>query len=91
MMSEEEEEGDTFIRHKPSWRSDTLNQFLEKLESCFKDKHPKSLAKPRKYGEPVEKNVPSGIPSWMIKANEANESLNSNNSESDGENTEKDN
>ena len=29
----EEEDGDLFVHHRPSWRSDTLNRFLEKLPS----------------------------------------------------------
>ncbi|CAI8031455.1 hypothetical protein GBAR_LOCUS17848 [Geodia barretti] len=76
MMSEEEEEGGSFIRHKPSWRSNTLNRFLEKLERRFKEKHPNSLAKPRTYGEPIQKAPPAGIPSWMVKPEQPGESVN---------------
>ena len=77
VMSEEEEEGDSFIRHWPSWRSDTLNQFLEKLERRFKDKHPHSLAKPRTYGEPVQKKAPTGIPSWMVRPQQGDDGIES--------------
>lgn len=77
MMSEEQGEGDSFVGHQPSWRSDTLNRFLGKLERCFKDKHPHSLAKPRTYGEPVKKNPPTGIPSWMVSPEQGDESIDS--------------
>ena len=66
-MSEEEEEGDSFIRHQPSWRSDIFNHFLEKLEGRYKAKHARSLAKPRTYGEPVQKPPPASAPSWMVR------------------------
>lgn len=33
MMSEEEPDGDEFIRHRPSWRSPFLNRFVTKLEN----------------------------------------------------------
>ena len=75
MMSEEEEDGDSFIRHRPSWRSSTLNRFLEKLENRYKSKHPKSLAKPRTYGDPVQKIPPSGAPLWMVSPEHSNEGL----------------
>ena len=70
----EEEDGDLFVRHRPSWRSDTLNRFLEKLERRFKDKHPTSLAEPRAYGEPVQKDPPASIPSWMIRPKQGEDS-----------------
>ncbi len=41
MMSEEEDEGEEFIRHRPDWRSASLNRFIEKLEQCFKSKSSK--------------------------------------------------
>ena len=65
MMSEEEPSGEEFIRHTPSWRSPFLNRFITKLEKRFLKKHEKSLAKPRRYGSPVKKPAPAGIPSWM--------------------------
>ena len=66
MMSEEEAEGDDFIRHRPTWRSSSLNKFLEKLDSRFKAKHQKSLAKPRSYGSPSDKPASDDIPSWLL-------------------------
>ena len=71
MMSEEElGEEDTFIRHRPSWRSQTFNKFIKKLDRRFKSKHAsKSLAKPRSYGTPHNKSAPCSISSW-IKSND---------------------
>ena len=66
MMSEEEAEGEEFIRHRPDWRSPSFNIFIEKLEKRYKKKK-KSLAKPRSYGNEVSKLPPSDISSWMIK------------------------
>ena len=62
----EEGDNDSFIRHRPSWRSSSLNRLLEKLENRYKSKHPNSLAKPRTYGDPVPKIPPSGAPSSKI-------------------------
>ena len=70
MMSEEEDEGEEFIRHRPDWRSASFNRFIEKLEQRFKSKNPQSLAKSRSYGDPLCKSAPSGIPSWMIQTSE---------------------
>ena len=72
MMSEEEVESDSFLRHRPSWRSSPLNRFLEKLENRYKSKNPNSLAKPRTYGDPVQKIAPFGTPSWMIVPEHSN-------------------
>ena len=66
MMSEEEPDGDEFVRHSPSWQSWRFKGFLDKLDHRFKSKHTNSLAKPRSYGTPREKATPDGIPSWMI-------------------------
>ena len=67
MMSEEEPDtaDSGFICHRPLWRLERLNRFLEKLENRFKSKHEKSLAKPRSYGSPNNVPAPSSIPSWM--------------------------
>ena len=65
MMSEEEPDGDEFVRHRPSWRSPFLNRFVAKLENRFIKKNAKSLAKPRRYGSIINRLAPTGIPSWM--------------------------
>lgn len=71
MMSEEEEvqsegSGDSFIRHRPQWRSKRFSRFLTKLDNRFKSKHAKSLAKPRSYGSQSNGRAPSGAPSWIL-------------------------
>ena len=71
MMSEEEAEGDEFIRHRPSWRSSSLNKLLEKLDNRFKAKNKKSLAKPRSYGIPSDKPAPDNTPTWMLTTSSA--------------------
>ena len=40
------------------------------LENRYKSKHPTSLAKPRTYGEMLQKVPPSGALSWMIAPTE---------------------
>ena len=67
-MSEEEEDGDGFVRHSFSWRSQVLNNFLLKLDKRFNTRNSKILAKKRVYGDIIEKPAPHNIPLWM-KAN----------------------
>ena len=48
MMSEEEKDGDVYIRHQPSYRSNTLNKFIKKLDQRLeadinRKKHPRLL------------------------------------------------
>ena len=43
-----------------------LIRFLDKLDSRFKTKHKKFLAKPRSYGNPSNKPAPDDIPTWML-------------------------
>ena len=45
MMSEEEEDGDGFVRLSLSWRSQTLNNFFVKLDKRLSMGNPKILAK----------------------------------------------
>ena len=68
MMSEEEEDGDGFVRHSFSWRSQVLNNFLIKLDKRLNTGNPKILAKKRVYGDVIEKPAPANVPLWM-KAN----------------------
>ena len=68
MMSEEEEDGDGFVRHSFSWRSHVLNSFLVKLDKRLSAGNPKVLLKKRVYGDILEKPAPDNVPLWM-KAN----------------------
>ena len=65
MMSEEEPDGDEFVRHRPSWRSPFLNLFVTKLENCFIKIDGKSLANPRRLRSLIDRPAPAGIPSLM--------------------------
>ena len=60
MMSEEEEEGDSFIRHQPSWSSEEFNNFLDMLDERYSKKDSKTTAKAfsRKLGEVVVREPP---------------------------------
>ena len=66
MMSEEEENDDdsTFIRHRYSWRSTVLNNFVDKLEQRVA-KSKKILAKKRVYGTHLNRNPPANALGWM--------------------------
>ena len=64
-MSEEEEDGDGFVRHSLSWRSQTLNNFFGKLDRRLSIGSSKILAKRRVYGNTVEKPPPDNVPLWM--------------------------
>ena len=70
MMSEEEEEGDSFIRHRPSWRSEEFNKFFDMLDERYSEKDPKTKAKAfsQKLGEVVLRDPPVPISAelWMI-------------------------
>ena len=63
MMSEEEENSEGFIRHRYSWRSPVVNQFIEKLDKRYSRKNKHSLAKKRVYGSELNKPTPDGMPS----------------------------
>ena len=43
-MSDEEtdsEDGNTFLRRSPTWRSDKLNRLIQKLDRCYVDSRKK--------------------------------------------------
>ena len=69
MMSDEELQGDIYIRHPPSYRSDILSKFVAKLDSrAAKSKdsaHPRVM---RRLGSPAEIAIPSNCKKWMVKA-----------------------
>ena len=67
MMSDEEESGDTYIRHQPSYRSELLNNFILKLDSrCDAAKNTQPRKK-RVIGSPVKKPVPRKAKNWVLK------------------------
>ena len=65
MMSEEEESGDGFIRHQPSWRSGVFNRFIEKIDHRLSKKGGKTVARRREYGDKCVRPIPTDIPDWM--------------------------
>ena len=69
MMSDEELQGDIYIRHPPSYRSEILSKFIEKLDSraakSNDSAHPRVM---RQLGTPAEVAIPSSCKKWMIKA-----------------------
>lgn len=62
MMSEEEESGDGFIRHRPSWRSGVFNRFIDHRLSKNSGK---TIARRREYGDKCVRPIPIDIPDWM--------------------------
>lgn len=58
MMSEEEEEGNGYIRHPPSYRSKGLNKFIAKLDKRLDTKQSKHPCVARRLGSPREKPLP---------------------------------
>ena len=70
MMSEEEKDGDVYIRHQPSYRSNTLNKFIKKLDQRLeadinRKKHPRLL---RTLGSPHKQQIPHlKCKKWTIK------------------------
>jgi hypothetical protein len=68
MMSDEEKSGEVFVRHQPSYRSDSLNKFLTKLDSRTDKKTSHQPRMPRITGSPVNIDVPYHAKNWMIKA-----------------------
>ena len=60
--------GGAYIRHAPSYRSDVLNTFIQKLDSRC-DKNPNSQPrKQRLQGSPHTRTVHSYAKSWTVKA-----------------------
>ena len=76
MMSEEEKDGDFYIRHQPSYRSNTLNKFIKKLDQRLeadinRKKHPCLL---RTLGSPHKQHVPLKCKKWTEEADDTGDS-----------------
>ena len=77
MMSEEEKEGEVYVRHPPTYRSQAFKKFIEKLDqrlnaSTDKSKHPRM---DRRLGSPRERPIPPGCKKWIIKKDLEDDSL----------------
>lgn len=64
MMSDEEKDGNTYIRHPPSYRSERLNRFIQ---SCLDSAPSRHARHARVLGSPVEKQTPARAKRWMLK------------------------
>ena len=67
MMSDEEKEGETYIRHPPGYRSERLNRFIQKLDERLDSMPSRHARHSRVLGSPVEKQVPAKAKAWMLK------------------------
>ena len=69
-MSEEEKDGEVYVRHAPAYRSDSLNRFILKLDHRLDTDIPKKASHPRldrRVGSPRDKPIPRGCKKWIIK------------------------
>lgn len=67
MMSDEEQIGENYVRHQPSYRSDALNKFITKLDNRGDKKmsaHPRTK---RTMGSPRKLCPPSHARKWTVK------------------------
>ena len=64
MMSDGERAGEKWVRHRPSYRSDCLNRFLEKLDGRASTVDRARF--PRDIGSPRVKNPPPCAKQWML-------------------------
>ena len=70
MMSDEEPMPDGKIaRRRPSWRSETFNEFMETLDQRANSSFKKSATKERILSTPIDSS-PAYIKDWMIQRTE---------------------
>ena len=63
-MSDEERAGEKWVRHRPSYRSDLFNKFIETLDSRAGTSDRARF--PRDTGSPREKQPPLTAKQWML-------------------------
>ena len=68
MMSEEEEHGDSYIRHQPSYRSKAFSKFIDKLDKRLYSKLSKHPRLERSLGSPQNRAAPDHCKKWMVRA-----------------------
>lgn len=66
MLSDEEKVGDTYVRHQPSFRSERLNKFIQKLDERIDNTPTTHPRHPRLLGSPVARPVPEHAKPWML-------------------------
>lgn len=64
MMSDEERAGEKWVRHRPSYRSELFNRFIDKLD-C-RAANGERARFPRDLGSPRSKNPPTCAKKWML-------------------------
>ena len=67
MMSDEEKVGDQYICHLPSYRSDKLHKFIQRLDNWLEGTRSSHARHTRVLGSPVEKQPPPRAKGWMLK------------------------
>ena len=68
MMSDEEKRGDVYVRHRPDYRSDRFNTFIDKLDKRCEEKATSHHARfKRRVGTPLKTPQPQQVKSWMVK------------------------
>ena len=72
MMSDEEKQGEVFIRRQPSYRSQELNKFLSKLDKRYEKKPSHQPRITRVMGSPIIKDVPRFAKRWMVVSHLSN-------------------
>ena len=70
MMSDEEKVGDKYVRHPPSYRSERLHRFIQKLDSRLARTPTRHARHTRVLGSPVEKEPPPGAKKWILRSTE---------------------
>lgn len=66
-MSDEEKRDNVYVRHPPSYRSDTLNKYIEKLDERSASSTGNHAKFERRIGTPIKKSVPTGTKKWILK------------------------
>ena len=72
MMSDKERVGDKYVRHPPSFRSEKVSKFIEKLDSRLVKKGVNATRLARVVGSPRSLPLPSNAKQWIITQSEAN-------------------
>ena len=68
MMSDEEKREDVYVRHRPDYRSDRFNSFIDKLDQRCEKKATSHHARfKRRVGTPLKTPQPQHVKSWMVK------------------------
>ena len=67
MMSDEEKRDELYVRHQPTYRSNTLNVFIKKLDERSAASSTTHSKFQRIIGTPVKKAVPPSTKKWIVR------------------------